>query len=1410
MSNPWIYHHKYSNEHSQNMNNRKRRSPHRNSGVLKLSATSDNIPPPPKVRVEFFTNEKSLKEKLQLYFIKNQRSSLRIRIFNLLIKLLSCVLYLVRVGFDSVEICNDNESASANASSQCHRLIDPSEFRHNPVINWNHILFVNRDDVLWAVQVSVACISLAETILVQYLSYKVGSCFSWEETILVQYLSYKVHVSVWQRLLVQYLSYKGNILQQIISVEFILELINTVPFFVTMVSPELRNLFIPVFFNCWLAKSALQNMFNDLHRVMMKAHSALAQQLMILCATILCLVFTRRTKTTHIVTQALAPHWDNKVTDMCKEEKFAVMIDESNDKGDNKKLNILVRVYNTTLQKIATHFVGIPTCNIGNSDSIFRCLDKVFSEKGIPWSNCVGYSSDNCNVMIGKNNSVLTRVQEKSQNVFNVGCVCHLANICAQKAVKTLPLPVDELLIDVFFHFYHSSKRKEEYNSFLDFTDTEPMKLLKHCGTRWLSLERCVRRLLQQWPALKSYFQSHAESEKPGRIMRCAEFLANDEMWLYYAFLDFILPVLNDFNVMFQAGESMVGFLHTEMVRLLRKLMARFVSIKVITSQQDITKIDFQSTENQHDNERIAIGWTAREFLSDHEELSPVVVNRFFSSVRQFYCTTVSTMIAKFPFKDKVLQTIAYLNPDTRQNVSPEDVASLSDRFLSLSPDQKSQLEDQASDYILSPKSDLPPYDKENTTMNQFWQSMAQRKIPSGQPQFDLLFQLSKVMLTIPHSNADTERTFSMLKKIQTDSRDNLESKTIHSLLSIKINNYTDCYLYKPEPSLVKAAKSACTSYHVCGIQHLQRGGNQQFNLVDSIWFVVVTFSTVGYGDIYPDIWISQMYMIIMIGAALIVLPTQIENLGYTWLERQKQGGAYSSHRAQTEKHVVVVATTLQSDTIMDFLHEFYAHPALQSYFVVLLSPCELDPTMKMLLQVPIWSQRVIYIQGSAVKDTDLIRCRVQDALACFILAARNYVDKGAADQHTILRSWAIKDFAPDCPQYVQIFRPENKFHVKFAEHVVCEDEFKYALLANNCLCAATSTLVTLLIHTSRGQEGQTSSEEWQQLYGERSGNEIYSIKLEDSTKFFREYEGKSFTYASFHAHRRFGVSLVGVQQDLPDATIQLNPGPRHIMKKSDICFYMNITKEENTQTFHVTHSVEDITAKGDTVSLPDATKQVSKVASVVANVGPSMDMKKNQSTSQSSPADLARVPSRRLHLDLPKGLTSRNLQKRPSIAPVPAMLEANDIRLQLCSSDVESDEEDDIVFADEEKETDRFPDYIRGFPPVTPYIGTSPTLCHLMEEKREFCCLRLNKTCDHCNYSNANEYNWHNRTIILAADNASNGIYNFIVPLRSHARPKSAINPIVLLLEKDPASTFLETICHFPMVYWMKGSIEW
>ncbi|XP_070134976.1 potassium channel subfamily T member 2 isoform X11 [Drosophila bipectinata] len=886
----------------------------RNSSYNCLSSW-DSYDRIPRVRVEYYVNENTFKERLQLYFIKNQRSSLRIRIADLFLKLLSCVLYIIRVILDKNPTfitcygCEVGNKTEFIISAQ----LTEEEFQENPIINWDAILWVNRPTVLWVLQLMLAMVSLTQSLVLTYLGYK------------------------------------GNIWQQILSFHFILELVTTIPFALTIVHPPLRNLFIPIFLNCWLAKRSLENMFNDLHRAMQKSQSALSQQLTILSATLLCLVFTS-----------------------------------------------------------------------------------------------------------------------------------------------------------------------------------------------------------------------------------------------------------------------------------------------------------------------------------------------------------------------------------------------------------------------------------------------------------------------------------------------------------------------------------------VCGIQHFQRAGHRHLNLFQSTYYVVVTFSTVGYGDFVPDIWPSQLYMVIMICVALIVLPTQFEQLAFTWMERQKLGGSYSSHRAQSEKHVVVCSTTLHADTIMDFLNEFYAHPLLQDFYVVLLSPMELDTTMRMILQVPIWAQRVIYIQGSCLKDGDLARARMNEAEACFILAARNYADKTAADEHTILRSWAVKDFAPNVPQYVQIFRPEHKLHVKFAEHVVCEDEFKYALLANNCTCPGASTLVTLLLHTSRGQEGQQSPEEWHRLYGKCSGNEIYHIVLGDS-RFFGEYEGKSFTYASFHSHRKYGVALVGVRPaELPEFyedTILLNPGPRHIMKKDDTCYYMSITKEENSafvvnqnQTSDPAAAAKDAGGGGGGGGGPSSSASTHPAAATASDnptaviisdsrqnlrdttvtqtaatitttttlpppppqasgsgglgVGSSL----NVGTSLSiTPATLTTTGN---HLDVPFAnnpnllspdvLNQRRGSRRPSILPVPDMFTSSSFSIAGNDDGEEGDESDDEI--DDEMPW-RSPSekiaIVKGFPPVSPFIGVSPTLCYLLKEKKPLCCLQLAQVCEHCSYRNAKEYQWQNKTIILAADYASNGIYNFIIPLRAHFRSKTSLNPIILLLERRPDVAFLDALSYFPLVYWMLGSID-
>ena len=95
-------------------------------------------------------------------------------------------------------------------------------------------------------------------------------------------------------------------------------------------------------------------------------------------------------------------------------------------------------------------------------------------------------------------------------------------------------------------------KRKEEFTEFQEFTGVALQKVIKHCSTCWLSLQRAVHRTIEQWPALRSYFRSHQDVEKNGRVKSAAKQLDSAEMKFYFLFLDFILVPLNKFNVMFQ------------------------------------------------------------------------------------------------------------------------------------------------------------------------------------------------------------------------------------------------------------------------------------------------------------------------------------------------------------------------------------------------------------------------------------------------------------------------------------------------------------------------------------------------------------------------------------------------------------------------------------------------------------------------------------------------------------------------------------------------------------------------------------------------------------------------------------------------------------------------------------------
>ena len=110
-----------------------------------------------------------------------------------------------------------------------------------------------------------------------------------------------------------------------------------------------------------------------------------------------------------------------------------------------------------------------------------------------------------------------------------IGCPCHLVHLCAGKGAKELSVNVEDFVIDFYYHFRRSAKRKAKLREYMEFNKNDVRKNIKHVSTRWLSLGKSLEPTLKQWDFLESYFISlfhlddNEESEdddKPSREKR--------------------------------------------------------------------------------------------------------------------------------------------------------------------------------------------------------------------------------------------------------------------------------------------------------------------------------------------------------------------------------------------------------------------------------------------------------------------------------------------------------------------------------------------------------------------------------------------------------------------------------------------------------------------------------------------------------------------------------------------------------------------------------------------------------------------------------------------------------------------------------------------------------------------------
>ena len=293
-------------------------------------------------------------------------------------------------------------------------------------------------------------------------------------------------------------------------------------------------------------------------------------------------------------------------------------------------------------------------------------------------------------------------------------------------------MSIDILLIDIYCHFKYSAKSWTEYMEIqTEFEDIKPLKFLKHSTTRWLSLECCVKRLIEKWPALYAYFDRETSSgTNIERAEKIATQLKDPLVKLLCHFIAFALKPLNKFSTAFQTCASRIGSLQSDVRGLLRSYMCNFIKPDVFNDVDDITTLDYLDPENQATNDELGIGTTTQLLLCgdlEDEVVGTSIERRFYKYVRSFYEASVSKILNKFPFKDDTIRELSFLDPRYRTKCTVNGIMHLSTRFTSFSTDEIDTLITEFQEYRIASDQQFPTFNyKECAAVDHFWAAMAE------------------------------------------------------------------------------------------------------------------------------------------------------------------------------------------------------------------------------------------------------------------------------------------------------------------------------------------------------------------------------------------------------------------------------------------------------------------------------------------------------------------------------------------------------------------------------------------------------------------------------------------------------------------------------------------------------------
>ncbi|XP_061646790.1 calcium-activated potassium channel subunit alpha-1a isoform X10 [Phyllopteryx taeniolatus] len=349
---------------------------------------------------------------------------------------------------------------------------------------------------------------------------------------------------------------------------------------------------------------------------------------------------------------------------------------------------------------------------------------------------------------------------------------------------------------------------------------------------------------------------------------------------------------------------------------------------------------------------------------------------------------------------------------------------------------------------------------------------------------------------------------------------------------------------------------------------------SQSLSYWECVYLLMVTMSTVGYGDVYAKTTLGRLFMVFFILGGLAMFASYVPEIIELIGNRKKYGGSYSAVNGR--KHIVVCGhITLESvsNFLKDFLHKDRDDVNVEIVFLHNISPnLELEALFKRHFT------QVEFYQGSVLNPHDLARVKIESADACLILANKYCADPDAEDASNIMRVISIKNYHPKIRIITQMLQYHNKAHLlnipswnwKEGDDAICLAELKAGFIAQSCLAQGLSTMLANLF--SMRSFIEIDEDTWQKYYLEGVANEMYTEYLSSA------FVGLSFPAVCELCYVKLKLLLIAIEykSEQRESSILINPGNHVRMQEGTLGFFIASDAKEVKRAFFYCKACHD------------------------------------------------------------------------------------------------------------------------------------------------------------------------------------------------------------------------------------------